>query len=95
MQLSIPPIGQSWTFSTSQVDLTHSDDYVVSKLDEGRVGIHRERWYTEVRLLIFRAHLDQMQRNANPEMAILFTKNQTKGTSTPVTETDFHFKTTS
>ena len=27
MQPSIPPIGRSWTFSTSQVDLTHSDDY--------------------------------------------------------------------
>ena len=27
MQLSIPPIGRCWTFSTSQVDLTHSDDY--------------------------------------------------------------------
>ena len=59
-----------------------------------RVGMHRERWYTEVRLLIFWAHLDQMQRNANPEMVVLFTKNQTKGKSTPVTETDFHFKTT-
>ena len=30
-------------------------------------------------------HLDQTQRNSNPEMAVLFTKNQTKGT--PVTET--------
>ena len=38
MQLSIPPIGQSWTFSTSQVDLTHSDDYVVSKLDEAELA---------------------------------------------------------
>ena len=27
MQMSIPPIGQRWTFSMSQVDLTHSDDY--------------------------------------------------------------------
>ena len=32
---------------------------------------HRERWYTEVRLLIFRA---QTQRNASPEMAVLFAK---------------------
>ena len=30
MQLSIPPIGRRWTFSTSQVDLTHNDDYVVT-----------------------------------------------------------------
>ena len=27
MQPSIPPIGQCLSFSTSQVDLTHSDDY--------------------------------------------------------------------
>ena len=27
MQPSITPIGRRWTFSTSQVDLTHSDDY--------------------------------------------------------------------
>ena len=27
MQPSIPPIGQRLPFSTSQVDLTHSDDY--------------------------------------------------------------------
>ena len=27
MQPSIPPIGQRLSFSTSQVDLTHSDDY--------------------------------------------------------------------
>ena len=31
-------------------------------------------------MLIFRALLDQTQRNAKPEMAVLFTKNQTKGT---------------
>ena len=30
MQPSIPPIGRRWTFSTSQVDLTHNDDYVVT-----------------------------------------------------------------
>ena len=30
MQPSIPPIGLCWTFSTSQVDLTHNDDYVVT-----------------------------------------------------------------
>ena len=27
MQPSIPPIGRCLSFSTSQVDLTHSDDY--------------------------------------------------------------------
>ena len=31
-------------------------------------------------MLIFRALLDQTQRNAKPETAVLFTKNQTKGT---------------
>ena len=30
MQPSIPPIGWRWTFSMSQVDLTHNDDYVVT-----------------------------------------------------------------
>ena len=30
MQPSIPPIGRCLTFSTSQVDLTHNDDYVVT-----------------------------------------------------------------
>ena len=30
MQPSIPPIGLRLSFSTSQVDLTHSDDYVVT-----------------------------------------------------------------
>ena len=30
MQPSIPPIGRRLSFSTSQVDLTHSDDYVVT-----------------------------------------------------------------
>ena len=33
MQPSMPPIGQRWTFSTSQVDLTHNDDYVVTIVD--------------------------------------------------------------
>ena len=28
MQPSIPPIGRRLSFSTSQVDLTYSDDYV-------------------------------------------------------------------
>ena len=30
MQSSIPPIGRVLSFSTSQVDLTHNDDYVVT-----------------------------------------------------------------
>ena len=30
MQPSIPPIGRHLSFSTSQVDLTYSDDYVVT-----------------------------------------------------------------
>ena len=30
MQPSIPPIGQRLSFSMSQVDLTHNDDYVVT-----------------------------------------------------------------
>ena len=30
MQPSIPPIGRRLSFSTSQVDLTHNDDYVVT-----------------------------------------------------------------
>ena len=30
MQPSIPPIGRSLSFSTSQDDLAHSDDYVVT-----------------------------------------------------------------
>ena len=37
MQPSIPPIGQRLSFSTSQVDVTHNDDYVVSKLDEAEL----------------------------------------------------------
>ena len=28
--IGLPPIGRRWTFSTSQVDLTHNDDYVVT-----------------------------------------------------------------
>ena len=43
-----------------------------SKLWWSGVGMHRDRWYTEVRLLIFWALLDQTQRNANPEMVVLF-----------------------
>ena len=30
MQPSIPPVGLRLSFSTSQVDLTHNDDYVVT-----------------------------------------------------------------
>ena len=30
MQPSIPPIGQRLSFSTSQVDLTHSDDFITA-----------------------------------------------------------------
>ena len=59
-----------------------------SKIDEAELAYTEN---TEVRL---RAHLDQTQRNAKPETAVLFAKNQTKGTFAPVTETHFHFKTT-
>ena len=60
----------------------------------------KQSWHTQ-RMVVYRGPIANISsapssnaENAKPETAVLFAKNQTKGTFAPVTETDFHFKTT-
>ena len=59
----------------------------------------KQSWHVQ-RMIVYRDPIaiyfehTLTKRTEIQSQAVLFTKNETKGTSTPLTETDFHFKTT-